>query len=45
MLKWCEANAANKKVLAWIVKNPPPKSWKGSELEWAYCEMPQWIGW
>ena len=41
MQKWCQENARNPKVLAWIKENHPPKQWQGSELEWAYLEMPQ----
>lgn len=43
MRRWCRANSHNPKVLAWIEKNPPPKDWKGSKLQWAYTEMP-WGG-
>ena len=30
----------------WLKTNPPPKTWKGTPMEWAFCEMlslPWWL--
>ena len=38
--EWCKAHARSRKVRAWLARNPPPKEWRGSPMEWAYTEMP-----
>jgi hypothetical protein len=38
MSEWCEQQKDSPRVLRWIQKNPPPKTWKGSPFEWAYTE-------
>jgi hypothetical protein len=45
MAAWCTRNRRNKKVLAWLKQCPPPKGWKGTRLQWAWCEAPLWIQW
>lgn len=30
---------------AWAAKNPPPKTWRGTRLEWAYLNMPALPWW
>jgi hypothetical protein len=35
----------NARVYLWLLKNPPPFSWKDSKLDWAYLEMPWWRLW
>ena len=39
MKRWCDENAKNPKVRAWLKDHPPPKEWTGSRLEWAFTEM------
>ena len=40
MTLWCKHYENDPRVLAWLEKNPPPKEWQGSRLEYAYTEMP-----
>lgn len=45
-LQWwhCLSPEAKRKVEQWIRKNPPPEDWQGSDLDWAYTEMPSLLG-
>jgi hypothetical protein len=28
------------RVTSWIANNPPPPEWRGSNIDWAFTEMP-----
>lgn len=34
-----------KKATAWLATNPPPRTWRGTRLEWAYLNMPALPWW
>jgi len=38
MVRWCDRNAKNPKVLRWLKRRPPPPAWEGTPTEWAYTE-------
>lgn len=42
MKNWCNKYKNNPGVKKWLKKNPPPKIWKGTKIEYAYTEMPTW---
>lgn len=29
----------------WLKSNPPPADWRGTPMEWAFCEMPSVPWW
>jgi hypothetical protein len=39
-LAWWRALSAeqHRKVLAWLKRNPPPKGWTFSQMDWAFLE-------
>ena len=45
MQAWIKMHKNNRKVKAWLKKNRPPEIWKGTDLEYAYTEMPSWVVW
>lgn len=40
MADWCSRHKATPRVLDWLRNNPPPSTWQGTQLEYAYVEMP-----
>lgn len=42
MTEWCQRHANNKGLRAWLATNPPPPEWEGTDVQWAYTEMPAW---
>ena len=39
MGEWIVRHIDNPKVRDWLVKNPPPAKWQGSDMEYAFTEM------
>jgi hypothetical protein len=37
---WCGSHFCDPIVSRWLRHNPPPTSWVGTQLEYAYEEMP-----
>lgn len=33
------------RVREWLSRNPPPRVWRGSHIEWAYTEGPDPSDW
>jgi hypothetical protein len=40
MREWIATWKDDPIVRQWIRDNPPPASWQGTPIEWAYTEMP-----
>lgn len=39
---WFRRAGLLKKATKWLGRNPPPPNWQGTNLDWAYTEMPLW---
>lgn len=47
VMEWwkCLTKPQQSYVRSWLDKNPPPKEWQGTPVEYAHCEMPVPVSW
>ena len=38
--QWCEFFSGNKRIAQWLASHPPPDSWEGSPMEYAFWWIP-----